>query len=175
MAIKRVHIYLDEKATVVCEQLKTVTGESYSKIITSLLIQKGIESGIIEVKENRDSIFGDSKTEYEFTQQQTRFESMLSSTRREIAESNEQTERYIRSLETIIKDMRKQYYIMLDVMNSYLQYSLFNEEELFKSADINLPECDLHLIIRKSRENYEKMQERLRVEKENDARRSRYL
>ena len=62
------------------------------------------------------------------------------------------------------------------MLNSFLSYSIDNDESYYKSADKNtFRDYEPHICVRKSEENYEKMQERLRVEKENDARRSRYL
>ena len=169
----RINVYFDDQSFGVLEQLINILGEKQSPLIRQLVLEKGIEAGIISVEEVRDSLLSDTKIEYKFTQQQTRFESMLSSTRREIAEYTDKTEKDIRSLQSQINDLKKIDYQVRDMMNSLMKYSLDDKEELYKSADKNMQDSyDPHICMQKSEENYEKLQERLRVEKENDARRS---
>lgn len=166
---KRIHVYLNETAYAVIEQLRNATGDSLSSIVTQLIIDRGVSDGIIELEENRSSLYEDRKMSYNYSTQQTRFENLLSNTRREVHEYSLNTEKDIRSLNHAINDVEKLAYQLRDMLNSMLKFSQEETEKGFYSADANMREYDPHLFAVKSEENYNKLQERYAVEKANTA------
>ena len=143
-----------------------------SAIVNQLILDRGIQEGIISIEDTKDGLYSEKKMEYKYSQQQTKFENLLSSTRRNVAEFTQDTSKEIKSLKYTVSDIEKSLYQIRDMLNSMLCYSQPEKDDDFKSADPNTAEYRPHLFVDKSEKNYQKMQERYAVEKANDARRA---
>jgi flagellar hook-basal body complex protein FliE len=173
----RKHFTLSPIANSVLNQIteSSATTDSVSNILDNILIEKGIELEILELDESRQSIYESKKIKTKYTESQTTFEKLLNSTRRDVAECSQKTEKDIRDLERRISDIEQIVYQIRDMMNSFITFSFGDmEASSFKSSDKFSDKYEPHILQKMSEENYNKRQERFAVEKANNAQRSPY-
>lgn len=167
---------LSKASIAVLQQIKTVQGfGSYSSIVDSLILQKGIDENIIEVEERSGSLYEDKSIGYKYSESQTKFEAYLSETRREVAELADLVEKNNRTVKRALGDVEMIVYQIRDMLNSQFVYSQPQDLAEFKSADIEMREYEPHPFVKQSAENYDKRQHRMAVEKANDIYRSPHI
>lgn len=169
---KRKDFTLCEEALAVLDQLKTIDGtKSYSQIIESLLLEKGIKEGILEISDSKRSMLLSREISYNVTGAQTKFEMLLSQNMRRLAEQAESFEKETKKLEKKFGSIDAMLYTIADAMNSMIIYTQRNTADEFKSADRTDSEYTPSKIFEISAEHYRKKAERAAVEKANDGQR----
>ena len=166
------HIKFYNLAEKVIQVYRINGDDSIGNLVNQIIIDRGIADGIITLEETKDSPYSEKKTEYKIAQQQTRFETALSQTCRLVAEYSTNTEKVIRELQVKLREQEKMLYEVRDLINSQYKYAYNDNDIEFCSADKNYDNYEPHILIKKSDEVYQKMQERYAVEKANDAKRS---
>lgn len=159
---------LDHEAIAVLEQISLNENISVSALINSLILQKGVELGILEVDETRKSIYDDKKISYKYTEGQTRFETLLHTSTAKMTDAADSTQSAVRQVDLRVGDVEKMVYQLRDMMNVFLKYSVPEDGSVpFMSADENSDNYESSLFLKKSNDNYRRRQERLRTDNAN--------
>ncbi len=159
---------LDKEAVVVLEQIGLTENIPVSSLLNSLILQKGVELGILEINEVKNSIYDDREIKYNYTDGQTRFENLLLNSTAKMTDAADSTQSAVRQVDLRVGDVEKMVYQLRDMMNVFLKYSVPEDGSVpFMSADENSDNYESSLFLKKSNDNYRRRQERLRTDNAN--------
>ncbi|SDA31118.1 hypothetical protein SAMN02910447_03341 [Ruminococcus sp. YE71] len=159
---------LDKEAVAVLEQISLSENIPVSTLLNSFILQKGVELGILEIDEVKDSIYDDREIKYNYTEGQTRFENLLLTSTSKVVDTADKTNSTIREVDLRVGDVEKIVYQLRDLINIFIGYSLPQDGSVpFSSADEDSDNYDGSIFLKKSLENYRRKAERLRTDSTN--------
>lgn len=125
---------LDPEAVVTLKKISDSNNVPVSTLLNSIILQKGVDMGILEMSDEKKSIYDEKEIKYNFTASQNKLDNLLAATSAKISDYAAKSERDISDLYHRLNDLEKMIYEVRDMVNILVNYSVPSDEK-FQSAD----------------------------------------
>lgn len=98
---------LDPEAVVTLKKISDSNNVPVSTLLNSIILQKGVDMGILEMSDEKKSIYDEKEIKYNFTASQNKLDNLLAATSAKVSDYAAKSERDLSDLYHRLNDLEK--------------------------------------------------------------------